>query len=539
MAPSSAPPSAPLASSPWHVFGYRAFAVIWTATVVSDTGTWMYNAASGWLMTRLNPAALIVSLVQVANTLPLFLLALPAGALADMRDKRRFLITLEIWGTLGSAVLAACVSFGWINAAALLLFTFLIGVGAALSTPAWQAIVSDLVPREQLHAAITANSTGFNVSRALGPALGGACIAAWGMGAPFWLNALSNLAVVAALIWWRPPRRAAATLPAERFGNAMVLALRHARYNRTLRAALARAVAFFLFAGAYWALLPLIARTQLAGGPALYGVLLGAIGAGAVAAALALPRLQQRLSPGRLVALGSLGTVCSLALYGIARAAPMAVLASLLAGASWIAVLSSLNTSAQLALPEWVRGRGLAVYMAVVYGTLTISSSAWGIVAEHLGVPATLLAAGLVGLISIPLTRRWRLRATATIDQSPSMHWPTPLTLHDIDAERGPVLVTVEYRIAPHDRAAFVLLLERLGRARRRSGAYAWSMFEDTAQEGRILETFLIDSWVEHLRQHQRMTSADRHLQESVQRFNQGGTPRVTHLVALEPHASA
>ena len=248
---------------------------MWSATVVANVGTWMYNAGSGWLMTSLDPDPLIVSFVQVATTLPIFLLALPAGALADIVDRRRFLIAIEIATTAVSALFAAFVWLDVVTPLTLLLFTFLIGTGGALTAPAWQAIVPQLVPRRDLAPAVAANSVGFNISRAIGPALGGAIIAGFGIAAPFWLDAISNLGVIGALWWWRSPQKRGPSLPAERFGNAIVAGIRYARHNRHLRATLVRA-GFFLFGSAYWALLPLVARSQIAGGPELYGILLGA-----------------------------------------------------------------------------------------------------------------------------------------------------------------------------------------------------------------------------------------------------------------------
>ena len=283
-------------------FHHTAFTVVWVALVVSNVGTWMYNAASGWLMTSLDPDPLTVSLVQVATTLPIFLLAIPAGALADIVDRRRFLLLMEVVVTAVSALFAAVVWLDLVTPRILLLFAFLVGVGGALSAPAWQAIVPQLVPKEDLAPAVSANSVGFHISRAIGPALGGAIIAGFGIAAPFWLNAISNLGVVGALWWWRAPQSRGRGLPAEGIGNAMVTGIRYARHNQHLQATMIRAVGFFLVGSAYWALLPLVARQQIAGGPELYGILLGAIGMGAVLGAFGLSWLKNTLGPDRVVA---------------------------------------------------------------------------------------------------------------------------------------------------------------------------------------------------------------------------------------------
>jgi MFS family permease/quinol monooxygenase YgiN len=530
--------SAEQATSPWSPFRHAAFTVLWTATVVANVGTWMFNAASGWLMTSLNPDPLIVSLVQVATTLPMFLLAVPAGALADIIDKRRFLIAFESATTIVASVFAALVWLSLVTPATLLLFTFLLGAAAALTAPAWQSVVPQLVPKQDLTAAVAANSVGINISRALGPALAGLIIAKFEIAAPFWLNAVSNLAIIGALLWWRSPQTASNALPAEQFSRAIVAGFRHTRHNRHLRATLIRSVGFFLFASAYWALLPLVARHQIAGGPELYGALLGAIGAGAVGGAFALPWLKRKLGPDRLVGAGTIGTAVTLVLFGLAREPVAALSASVIAGVSWIAVLASLNVSAQVALPNWVRGRGLAMFVMVFYGAMTVGSALWGQVAGMVGLPDTQFIAAAGVLIAIPLTWRWKLQTGVGVDLTPSMHWPAPVMSHAIENDRGPVLVTVDYRIEPHHREAFLLALQSLAQERRRDGAYAWGVFEDASQEGRYFETFLVESWLEHLRQHRRVTNADRVLQEAIDKFQVEGTPKVTHFIAAEPGES-
>jgi MFS family permease len=526
--------SADVPSSPWSPFRHTAFTVLWIATVVANVGSWMYNAASGWLMTSLDPEPLVVSMVQVATTLPMFLFAIPAGALADIVDKRRLLIIAEVAATVVSAIYAAIVSLNLATAGNLLLFTFLIGVTSALTAPAWQAVVPRLVPKQDLHPAVATNSVGFNVSRAVGPALGGAIAAGIGIAAPFWINAISNLGIIGALVWWRTPREGARQLPAERWGSAIRTGFRYARNNPHLRATLIRGTAFFVFGSGYWALLPLVARNQIAGGADLYGLLLGVIGAGAVGGAFALPWLQVRLGADRLVAAGTVGTAITLVLFGLAHDILAALLASVIAGVSWIAVLSSLNVSAQVALPEWARGRGLALFVTTLFGALTLGSAVWGQVTGIAGLPAAHFLAAAGALLAIPITWRWKLQTGAGIDLTPSMHWPAPIVTHEIEHDRGPVLVTVEYRIDPKDRNAFLACMDELARERRRDGAYRWRVFQDAAEEGRFVETFLVASWLEHLRQHERVTNVDRLLQDAIARFHIAGTPRVTHLIAAE-----
>ena len=516
-------------------FRHPAFAVIWTATLVSNIGGWMYSAASGWLMTSLNPDPLMVALVQAASSLPIFLFAIPAGALADIFDKRKFLIVVETITTAVSAVYAVIVGFGWATPGNLLFFTFLVGAAGAMTVPAWQAVVTYLVPKDDLPPAIAANSVGVNISRAIGPALGGLFISVYGIVVPFWANAVSNLAIVGSLLWWRPATRGGTLLPTERFGRAILAGLRYARHNRHLRATLIRAAGFFLFASAYWALLPLVSRQQIGGGPALYGVLLGAIGVSAVGGAFFLPFLKAKLGPDRVMAVGAFGQAVAMVLYGLAHEPVTALVASAIAGASWIVALATLSVSAQVALPDWVRARGLALYTTVFFGCLTLGSAGWGEIAAAVGLASAHFLASAGAVVAIALTWPWKLQTGASMDLSPSMHWPAPLTAQPIEQDRGPVLVTVEYRIDPRDREAFLEALAPIEHERRRDGAYAWGVFEDTAEAGRMVETFLVESWIEHLRQHERVTHADRLVQECVRRFNLSGSPKVSHFIAAEP----
>jgi len=532
MTTSLSSPAPSRSGSPLSPFRHRAFAVVWTAVLVSNIGIWMQNAAAGWLMTSLDPDPRIVAMVQVATALPIFLFGVPAGALADIFDRRRLLLAMEIVITLMTAFFALLLALDRVSPTSLLAFIFLSGIATALMAPAWQAIVPQLVGREDLASGIALNSTGINISRAIGPALAGFLIAYLGMAAPFSINVATNLACVGALLWWRPAKEVGTDLPPERFGSAILVGLRHARYNRPLRATLLRATGFFLFASAYWALLPLVARDQVAGGPGLYGLLLGAIGVGAVAGAFVLPRFKSKLGPDRVVALGSAGTALALLLFGLARQPAVALAASALAGLSWIAVVATLNVSAQMALPAWVRGRGLAVYVTVLFGGMALGSLMWGEMASLTGLPAAHYTAAALALVAIPLLRRWTLHTDAGRDLTPSMHWPEPLLSDDVGDDRGPVLITVEYRIASGNQQAFLAAIRDVAASRKRDGAYDWHVFEDAAEKGRWLETFLVDSWLEHLRQHERVTNADRALDEAVLRFQTNGLPKVTHYIA-------
>lgn len=515
---------------------HTAFAALWIATVVSNIGTWMQNAAAGWLMAGLTQDAFIVSLVQVATMLPVVLFGLPAGALADIIDRRWLLIAVNAAVALIVAALGWAVWLDAVTPADLLIFTFLVGAGSALIAPAWQAIVPSLVPREDLQAAISLNSVGINISRAIGPALAGIVIGVAGLAAPFWLNAISTLGVIGVLWWWRPAMSAESTLPRERFRSALGLGWRHVRHNRHLTATLMRSAGFFIFASAYWALLPLVARDQIAAGPQLYGLLLGTIGVGAVGGAFLLPRLKALLGPDKLVAAATAGTAFALVLFGLARSPSVGLAAALVAGLSWIAVLAPLNVSAQVALPAWVKGRGLAVFAIVQFGAMTLGSALWGQVGKLAGLPSAHIIAAVGALVCIPLLMRWKLQTGADVDLTPSLHWPDPVLSNDVEHDRGPVQIAVEYRIAPEDRKAFLAAIVELSHERLRDGAYDWDIFEDATVPGRMVETFLVSSWIEHQRQHHRVTVDDRDVQERLHKFHTGAEPPIVeHLIAARP----
>jgi MFS family permease len=527
--------AAPPSLSRLGPFRHASFTALWIATIVSNIGGWMYSAASGWLMTSLSPDPFIVALVQVAASLPMFLLAIPAGALADIVDMRKLLLGTEIAIAVISGAFALIVWLDVATAGNLLLFTFLNGLVGALQAPAWQAVVPQLVPAQSLQGAIAANSVGINISRAVGPALGGMILARFGLAVPFLVNAVSYLGMVGVLFCWRPPQRGRRHLPVEQFGSAIRTGFRHAKNNPHLQATIIRGAAFLLFATAYWALLPLIAREQIAGGPELYGFILAVIGVGAVGGAFALRWLESKLGADWLVAAGTIGTAIAMVLFAVARGPAMALSASVIAGAAWTVAVATLNVSAQVALPDWVRGRGLAMFVTVFFGAMAAGSAIWGQAASMVDLQAAQFIAAAGAVAAIPLTWRWKLGTGTGVDLTPSMHWPEPIVTHEVERHEGPVLVTVEYRIDPSDREQFLAAMDQLGYERRRNGAYGWGVFEDSANEGRMLETFLVESWLEHLRQHERVTKADRVLQDLVNQFQtEGSEPKTTHFIGRE-----
>ena len=521
-----------MSRSAFSPFKHRVFTVLWIATLISNIGTWMFNVTSGWVMTELSPSPLMVSMVQAATALPIFLFALPAGALGDLFDRRRLLLWTQMLLAAVLFLFAGLLSQDGINAWVLLLFTFLTGMGTAFAAPAWQAIIPHLVPRNILGFAIILNGVSFNIARAIGPALGGFILAVAGAVATVLLNAVSYLAVVAALIWWRTATTQADTLPRERLPGAMRAGVRFALHSTPLRHTLFRAFAFFICASAYWALLPLVAKEILQGDPSLYGILLAALGVGAVAGALLLPVMKQHMSADKILMLATAGAaLCSL-MFAYGEHTGMGIAAGLIGGVSWLSAVTSLNFSTQVALPDWVRARGLAIFQMVLFGAMTVGSLGWGQVAGVIGLPLALAASGLLALFLIPVTARFKLNLGEHHDYTPSGHWSEPAVSAFISHSHGPVLVTLEYRIADADRGAFYSLMQELGVIRRRDGAIQWGFFEDVEDHERFIEIFMVESWLAHLRQHARVSAADKLLQDKIAALHRGVTPqRVTHAV--------
>ncbi len=520
-------------AQPWlGAFAHPAFAIVWTASTCALIGIAMYDTASGWLMTMLDLNPLDVSLVHAATTLPMFLFTLPAGAIADIVDPRRMIIGVSYAIAALMAVFAAVVSLDFASPLLLLVTTFVLSAAWALNTPAWLSILPLLVPKPEIPGAIAAQGVGYNISRTIGPALGGLLIVRFGVATPFWIFIAANLAVVAALTWWRAPARQTASLPAERLSSALRTGLRHAANNRLLWATLARTLAIYPFTAAYWGLLPLIAR-RTGEGAEHYGLLLSAISIGAILGSLKHAKLRERLGPDRLVALATVLTASALTMFAFAHDLTVALSASVLAGVAWVTNLTCLYTSAQNVLPDWVRGRGLAIFLTVIFGTMTLSSAAWGDIAAKTGLSAALLLAAGGAIVAIPLTWRWKLQQSAALDLSPSQHWGMPQTHAEIENNRGPVLVKIEYRIDPKDRAAFLRALDELGFERRRDGAFAWGIFEDASEFGRYEETYLIETWLELLHLRERVTNADRVLEDEI-RDMLIAPPRIEFLIAAE-----
>jgi predicted MFS family arabinose efflux permease/quinol monooxygenase YgiN len=508
------------------------FAVLWAATVLGNTGSFMRDVASSWLMTDLSASPAAVAMVQAAGTLPIFLLAIPAGVLTDILDRRKFLIAVQVLLASVSLTLMVLAHTGLLSVSALIGLTFLGGIGAALMGPTWQAIVPELVKREDVKSAVALNSLGINIARSIGPAAGGLLLAAFGAGVTYGVDVASYLIVIAALVWWPRARNADDAL-AEGFLGAFRAGLRYTRASRPLHVVLLRAAIFFAFASAVWALLPLVARQMLGGDAGFYGILLGSVGAGAITGALIMPRLRNRFDADALL-LGS-AIVTALVMGALSLAPPkwVAILVLLFLGGAWITALTTLNGAAQAVLPNWVRGRGLAVYLTVFNGAMTAGSLGWGAVGEAAGVPGTLLI-GAAGLLLAGFVMHRVKLPSGDIDLVPSNHWPEPLVAEPIAHDRGPVLILIEYHVEKHDRTAFLHAIDKLSEARRRDGAYGWGVTEDSADPTKIVEWFMVESWAEHLRQHKRVSNADADLQGKVLAYHTGPEkPVVRHFLTI------
>lgn len=518
--------------SPFVPLARPLFRWLWIASFGSNVGTWMQNVAAAWLMTELSASALMVALVQAATNLPMFILALPAGALADIVDRRRLLLAAQGWMLLVTAALAALTFAGSITSWGLLAMTFLLGLGSALNAPAWQATTPELVPREEVPAAVALNGVSMNVARAIGPALGGLLVAAAGAAAAFFFNALTFLGVLFVLGRWRRPRETS-TLPAERFLGAMRAGIRFVLHAPAFQAVLVRAAAFVIGGSSLLALLPVLLKQDPSLGAGHYGILLGCFGAGAVISALLISGPFRRLNADATVTGGTIGLAASTLAIAWVSYYPARCVLLVLAGAAWLAPLTRLNAAAQAEVPRWVRARALALYLVIFYGGMAAGSILWGFAADRAGPSLALTAATAWMLLGLLAALRFHLPEGEGPDLDPSRHWPEMAAVPGLELEQGPVLVTVEYRIDPARAGEFQDALRPLGRTRLRDGALRWDVFQDVANPGSTIEVFLVESLVEHLRQHERVTEADRIVQVRVRAFHVGDEePVVRHLLA-------
>lgn len=516
-------------------FRVRIFGAIWIASLVSTFGSLIQSVGASWLMISIAPSADMVALVQTSITLPIMLLSLLAGAISDIWDRRRLMLIAQASMLVVSVALAIVTWRGVITPWMLLSFTFLLGCGAAMYGPAWQSSVGEQVPRELVPSAVALNSLGFNIARTVGPAIGGAIVAAFGAQFAFAINAASYLGLIVVLGSWRraAPR---ATLPPESLGVAMLAGLRYARLSPMLVAIFTRAFVFGLLGSALWALMPLIARDLIGGGAVTYGVLLGAFGGGAVIGALTIAPLRQRMSNEALVGMScaafGLGTIAA----ALSPWHATTMLALVGAGAAWVVSLSTFNTSVQVSSPRWVVGRAVAIYQMVTFGGLAFGSWLWGEVAHAVSLRASLTVSGTLMVLSLLLGRWLRVPQAETLDLDSLRASSSALAPKvDIVAQSGPIVINVEYQVAPEDSVAFAAAMLELQRVRRRDGARGWTLLHDMDHPEIWIERFHSPTWIAHLRRRLRLTKADHAIEDRVRHFHRGKAPPKIHRYLERP----
>jgi MFS family permease len=520
------------ATSVWNPLKQPFFRTLWIANVVSLVGTWMHEVGASWLMTTLAPSPFMVAMVQTATTLPFFLLALPAGALADILDRRRLLLIAQTWMLCVSVGLGVSTIAGITTPLILLFFTFFLSLGAAINAPAWQAVIPEIVHRDDLPSAVTLTSAGFNIARVAGPTLGGIVIAAIGTGATFILNGISFLGVIIVLKGWKREHKRN-TLPEERLISAIKTGVRYVRNAPQVQAVLIHSIFFSIFSSALWAFLPIIAQKDLGLSSLGYGVLMGLFGIGGLSGAPLLHWLRNRISLNILVlmatstfasAILSLAHVRSLMLLGVTMVA---------GGIAWLILLSVFNTVVQSVIPAWVRGRVLSVYLLIFFGGMATGSALCGILATLTGIPWTLTIISFCLIISAVFTWRYKLTSGEGLDLTPSQHWPVLAVSSEPETDEGPVLIIVEYCVDPSQSKEFIQAMKALKMIRRRDGAIKWNLFHDIANQKKYTESFIVESWGEHMRQHERMTVSDQEIWNLARSFHAGSEPPfVRHFIA-------
>jgi MFS family permease len=521
--------TAPAESSSWAPLRQTAFRWLWLGMFITYLGTWMQVVGAQWLLVDAPNAATLVSLVQAAMTLPVMLLALPGGVLADSFDRRWLLFAVQVYFFVVGLVLTALTAAGLMPPALVIALILAFAVGAAVQLPAWQSTIPELVPRTQLRAAMRLEMVGVNLARAAGPAIAGVVIAASGVPVVFGLNALSVVFLAIALIFWHRP--AGSQARRERFVPALRAGGRYVWHEPVVRRILLRVMLYIAPGMALWALLPLIASQRLGLGAAGYGALFGALGAGAIVTALVIGRIRDHLSTNGLLIAAGVIYAAALAMIVLVPNFPTALATLLFAGLAWTTVISTLIAELQLFLPVWVRARGIAIYMVTFTGSMTIGSLIWGLVAEGVGLQLTFFLAAAVMLGGVVAGIFWRVPETGHLDRETAVYWPEARLAFDPEPDTGPVMVTVEYFVAPEREAAFLDAMDHLRQSRRRTGASRWELYRDGDRPERFVELFTVPSWEEHMRQHAgRLTAIDQEVEEGALAFSDP-PPRAEHLL--------
>jgi MFS family permease len=518
-------------TSPWSPLKFPTYRWLWLATVVSNIGSWMHETGSGWLITTLTDSPVVVALLQTATSLPAFFVLLPSGALSDIFDRRLYLMAGNLGMMMVAALTALLTLSGTIEAWSLLILTLFRGIGTAMIMPTWQSIVPEIVPRAHLQAAVGLNTLGMNVSRVIGSLVAGLIIAALGTGMVFVCNALSLIFVIVTLFRWKrvPPTTA---LPPEKFSSAIRTGLRYARNSPALLATIYRSVGFYFFASVMWAMLPLIARDLLRGDAGTYSYLFAAISIGAIVSAFTIPYLRRHFDNDQLITYASRLFAFGMSLTALVHVPIIAMFALCLCGAAWIIVMTAAQMSAQTALPNWVKSRGIAVFLTFFMGSLGIGPVVWGSLTDWTTLPTALLTASTGLLIASQITQRWPVSGNDQLDHTPSQHWRKPELKVDVMPEQGPVLVEVRYQVAPEHLREFRREIELLGLGRKRDGAVFWGLFEDLNAPGTYVESYVVNTWLDRLRQHERISRQDAQTQARIRALLVAGTePVVRHFV--------
>ncbi|WP_346116405.1 MFS transporter [Micromonospora coerulea] len=518
------------AVSAWAPLRTAVYRNLWLALLAANVGTWMQTVGAQWLLINQPNASTLVALVQTASLLPVLLLALPAGALADTFDRRHLLISVQLFLVAVAVALTALTATGRMPPALLLTLTFAFGVGQALTLPAWAAVIPELVPHAQLRSASALGSISVNVARAIGPAVAGVLIARTGVAPVFALNAVAFLVFAYALVRWRPGNARAVEVP-ERFTAALRAGGRYVRHSPIVRRLLRRALVFVIPASALWALLPVVANRRLGMDSSGYGMLLAALGVGAIAGGLLLPWIRTRMSANQLLLVAGALYGGTLLVVASVRVVPLVLVALLPAGLAWVTVLANVNAEIQLFLPGWVRARGLAVYQIVQGGGQAVGALAWGVVADLAGLVVAFVAAGALMLVGAVTSQIWPLPELRGVNKDPATYWPRLRLAHQPDPRVGPVLVLVTYTVRPDRERAFLDAMDVVRGARQRTGAMRWGLFREGESRDRFVEVYLVPPWEEHLRQHGgRLTGADQAAEERARELADG-VPEVRHLL--------
>lgn len=522
------------ASSALAPFGYPTFRAIWIASLASNLGGLIQAVGAAWLMTSLTTQADMVALVQASTSLPIMFFSLASGAIADNFNRRRVMIVAQCFMLAVSVGLAASAYSGVLTPWLLLTFTFLIGCGTALNNPSWQASVGDIVGRKDLAAAVALNSVNFNLTRSVGPAIGGAIVAAAGAAAAFAVNAVSYFGLIFVLSRWKPAI-AATGLPRESLGAAMGAGLRYVAMSPNIEKVLLRSFVFGLSAISILALLPLVTRDLLRGGPLVYGLMLGCFGIGAIGGAFLSARLRQRLTSETIVRYAFFGFALCAACTGLSTNPFLTGAGLLVGGACWVLALSLFNVTVQLSTPRWVVGRALAIYQTATFGGMALGSWIWGVTAQNNGPETALLISGGLLLCGAALGFVIALPEETTLNLDPLNRWREPSLALDLKPRSGPILIIIDYIIKVEDTPAFLEAMAERSRVRRRNGARNWALARDLENPECWMESYHLPTWVEYRRHNQRTTHADAVVGERIRALHSGAEPPRVHRMIERP----